>query len=179
MNLWLRFLRVFIQSLFSKKMALLDESKLAFRVWPWDCDFNFHMTNSRYSSLMDLGRIYYMSQIGIFRRLIKLRWFPVINACECAFIRPIAPFRKVNMISRIIYWDEKYFYMEQRFESGGHLCALCLVRGLFIHQGEKIHSQKVMELTGNVPPKPDQLKMVQHWQQLIAEKRKAYSERHR
>jgi len=178
MNLWLRFFRVLIQALFSKKIALLDESCLSFRVMPWDCDFNFHLTNSRYSSFMDLGRVYYMSQVGIFKKLLKRKWFPVIHSAEYAFIRPVAPFRKINMITRIIYWDDKYFYMEQRFECRGQLCALCLVRGLFIHDKEKIQSQRVLALTGAMPEKPDKLAMVEHWQHLIAEKRKAYAQRH-
>ena len=59
-------------------------------------------------------------------------------------------------------WDEKYAYVEQRFESGGMLCAHAFVKGLFLDQGEKMTSLAVAaELghTGAPPPMPVELRI--------------------
>ena len=39
--------------------------KLNFRVMPTDCDLNMHMTNARYFSFMDLGRVDVMLKTAI------------------------------------------------------------------------------------------------------------------
>jgi acyl-CoA thioesterase FadM len=53
----IRFLVVFISSLLRSLIGLLESSMLRFWVFPTDLDINLHMTNARYLSFMDLGRI--------------------------------------------------------------------------------------------------------------------------
>jgi hypothetical protein len=38
------------------RLGVLDECRVALRVWPNDLDSNLHMNNSRYLLAMDLGR---------------------------------------------------------------------------------------------------------------------------
>ena len=52
--------------------------------------------------------------------------------------------------------------MEQRFESGGALCAHAFVKGLFLDKGGRVSSPAVaaeLGYTGAPPPMPEELRI--------------------
>jgi acyl-CoA thioesterase FadM len=53
---------VLIATLRRGPLDLLGESVVRFRVWPGDLDFNLHMNNGRYLTLMGLGRLDLMAR---------------------------------------------------------------------------------------------------------------------
>jgi acyl-CoA thioesterase FadM len=173
MNLYLRlFLLLFrLAGLASK--PLLDESRASFRVLPNDCDFNVHMNNGRYLTFMDLGRLHLMRQTRILGHIVRNRWRPVLAGAEINFLRPIAPFQKFDLATRIVTWDEKYFYLEQRFESRGALCAHGFVKGLFLGRGRKIANSEITAAIGwqgAAPPLPEALRI---WSELGSVKKQS------
>jgi acyl-CoA thioesterase FadM len=144
------------------RKGLFEESRVAFRVLPNDCDINFHMNNGRYLSFMDLGRVHLAAQFGLLRVILRKRWGAALGAAEINFIRPLAPFQKFDLVTRLVTWDEKYAYVEQRFESGGALCAHAYVKGLFLHRGGRVSSPAVaaeLGYTGAPPPMPEELRI--------------------
>ena len=162
MNLYLRLLQVLWEVWRLPRKGLFDESRVGFRVLPTDCDFNFHMNNGRYLAFMDLGRLHMTAQIGLLPIIARRRWMPVLAAAEINFIRQLAPFQKFDLVTRVVTWDEKYAYMEQRFESRGNLCAHAFVKGLFLQQGRRLaHSAVVAELgyAGEPPAMPEELRI--------------------
>src|SRR5262245_54315414 len=162
MNLYLRLLYVLWKIWRLSRKGLFDESRVAFLVLPTDCDINFHMNNGRYLAFMDLGRLHMLAQVGLLRIMVRKRWMPVLAAAEIQFIRQLAPFQKFDLVSRVVTWDEKYAYMEQRFESNGTLCAHAFAKGLFLDKGGRIaNSAVVAELgyRGEPPPMPEELKI--------------------
>jgi len=61
-----------------------------------------------------------------------------------------------------VTWDKKYGYVEQRFESGGVLCAHAYVKGLFLERGRRVSGPAVaaeLGYTGAPPPMPEELKL--------------------
>ena len=172
MNLYLRLLKFLLMLPFMRRRALLDAGRIAFRVWPNDCDINLHLNNGRYLTFMDLGRMHLLAQIGLLRELPRRRWAPVLSAVEISFIRPIQPFQKFDLVTRLLSWDEKYFYMEQRFEAGGRLCAVALVKGLFLHRRERVESRAILAaLHLDDMPAPAMPETVRHWNDLAALKK--------
>ena len=162
MNLYLRLLFVLWKIWRLPRKGVLDESRVAFHVLPTDCDINFHMNNGRYLSFMDLGRVHMTAQIGLLAIIAKRRWMPVLAAAEINFIRQLAPFQKFDLVTRLVTWDDKYAYMEQRFESGGTLCAHAFVKGLFLDKGRRVNNSAVVaELgyTGEPPLCPEELRI--------------------
>ncbi len=170
MNLYFRLLRVLLRLIFTARRPLLTPARLRLRVWPSDCDLNFHMNNGRYLTLMDLGRIDLLGRAGLLPRLMRRRWMPVLGAAEISFIRPLNPFQRFDLVTRIIGWDEKYFYIEQRFESGSHLYAVAHVRGLFVSERRPVSMPNVVALadTSAVPDLPP---LMRDWNALLAHKR--------
>jgi acyl-CoA thioesterase FadM len=162
MNLYLRLLILLFRLIGLPRKGPLEESRVAFRVLPNDCDVNFHMNNGRYLSFMDLGRMHFVAQIGLLRVILRRRWGAALGAAEINFIRPLAPFQKFDLVTRLVTWDEKYGYVEQRFESGGVLCAHAYVKGLFLERGRRVSGPAVaaeLGYTGAPPPMPEELKL--------------------
>ncbi len=175
MNLYLRLLIVLIKTLFVRRRGLLESSRLRFRVWPHDCDLNFHLNNGRYLTFMDLGRIHLLGQIGLLAPLLRARWMPVLGAAEINFIRPLRPLRRFDLSTRLVTWDEKYFYIEQRFEADGRLCAIALVKGLFMSGRYRVDSEAVLKMLNLDMAAPEMPEVVRHWNDLSTLKKKHYS----
>ena len=103
MNLYFRLLLILLRSRFANRIGLLEESSLEHRVWPLDCDINFHLTNANYFALCDLSRIYYMGQIGVLFELISRKWLPVAQAQEISYFRGINPLQRFEVLTKFVY----------------------------------------------------------------------------
>ena len=166
MNLYLRLIVLLFQLIGLPRKGVFDESRVGFRVLPTDCDINFHMNNGRYLSFMDLGRVHMVTQIGLMGVILRRRWMPVLAAAEINFIRQLAPFQKFELVTRLVTWDDRYAYMEQRFESNGVLCAHAYVKGLFLDKGKRVSNAAVVAELGYTdapPPFPEDLRL---WDEL-------------
>lgn len=171
MNLYLRLLWLLLRLPFVRRAGLLAPSRLTLRVWPTDCDLNFHMNNGRYLTFMDLGRVHLLAQMGLLAVVLARRWMPVLSAAEINYIRPLAPFQKFTLVTRLLTWDEKYFYIEQRFESRGQLAAVGMVKGLFLHRRRRVAPAEVLRALALEVEAPAMPAMVRHWNDLTALKK--------
>jgi acyl-CoA thioesterase FadM len=170
-NLYLRLLKLLLRLPFVRHRGLLEPGRVSFRVWPNDCDINLHLNNGRYLTFMDLGRIHLIAQVGLLGGLLRRRWAPVLSAAEISFIRPIQPLRKFDLVTRLLTWDEKYFYIEQRFIVAGRLHAVGMVKGLFLRGRERVESRAVLEALGLDRAAPDLPAVVRHWNDLATLKK--------
>lgn len=153
------------------RLTITDEVSLPFRAWPLDCDVNLHLTNGRYFSLMDPVRIYHLGRTGLLRELLRRRWQPVLNAVEITFIRPLAPLQRFSISLRVLGWDEKYLYLEHRFESPGTLHAVSLGRAAFVGRDGVVAPSVVAALAGGPQQSPPLPEAIRAWQRLLEDKR--------
>ena len=171
MNLYFRLIMIFFMSLFARRKKILEGGHSYYRVWPFDCDINLHLTNARYFSLCDLSRIAYMGQVGILFKMIKRNWLPVVQAQEISYLKPINPFQRFEISTRFTYWDEKYWYIEHKFLREDRLCAVLQVRGVFVHGKRIVPISEVLELVGEDIVSPDQTEAVVQWRKLLESKK--------
>jgi acyl-CoA thioesterase FadM len=164
MNLWFRFVFVLITSLFRRALGPLDESIHAFRVWPHDLDVNGHMNNGRYLTIMDLGRVDLILRTGLGRMAWKHGWSPLVGSATIRFRRSLDPFQRYQLKSRILCWDEKWFFIEQRFERRGELIAAGLVKGLLRGRNGNIPTAEVLRSVGAEMVSPEMPEAVRLWQ---------------
>ncbi|SJN56058.1 hypothetical protein VR7878_01576 [Vibrio ruber DSM 16370] len=169
MNLYFRFIWLLVWRMrFCRRLGLLDKSRLEFRAWPTDCDINLHLTNARYPALMDLGRTYLLAEMRLLKPFLKRGWLPVVNASEFTFIRAIKPLQKFSIESRILGWDDKYFYLEQRFISESGLHAIANIRALFVCKGHKVETTELLRATDfELHHTPELPQDIQNWKSLL------------
>jgi acyl-CoA thioesterase FadM len=136
-------------------MATLETSVLHFHVLPNDLDLNQHMNNGRYLSIMDLGRIDLMTRIGLFTLARKNKWLPVVGTVHMRYRRPLKLFQPFELQTRIVYWDEKWVFIEQVMISRGKVCALGTVQGLIRARDGNVPTSYLMEQLGLDQARPD------------------------
>jgi acyl-CoA thioesterase FadM len=148
MKLFFRLIGVTIKAARRPRLELFDESVVRFRVWPSDLDFNRHMNNGRYLTIMDLGRIDAILRAGLFGTLHREGWRPVVAAQTIDFRRPLRLFRRFSLHTRLICWDEKFFYIEQVFVSQGRVMATALVKAAVLAKGRSLKTRDLLEAAG-------------------------------
>ncbi len=132
MNLIFRMIRVLLWARRRARVKPLDETTLTFRVWPGDLDLLMHMNNGRYLTLMDLGRADAMLRNGVYDRLKKLGWYPVVASETIRFRESLGFFSRFELRTRLLGWDEKSFYLRQLFVLRGRVVAIGVVRVRFL-----------------------------------------------
>lgn len=168
MNLIFRLLRVFLTALFKQRIGLLDSSEVSFRVLPTDLDLNLHMTNARYLSIMDLGRTDLLIRTGMLGMVKRERWLPVVGSIDIRFRHSLQPFQRFTLKSRLLCWDEKWLYMEQRIESDKAVHSIATLRGLFRGRGRSVPSRVLlngMGYQGESPPFPTEARCLLAWEE--------------
>lgn len=143
MNLYFRLIWLILTHYFKKQpnKSLTEKGELHFKVWPFDLDINGHMNNARYLALMDLGRLDLILQSGMLKKTMDKKWLPVLGASTIRYRIPLLPFQKFKLTTEVKYWDEGWFYMEQRFildggKKDGAVAAISLVKGSFFDGGD-------------------------------------------
>lgn len=148
-NLFFRLILITLKSLLSPiSRDPHFKSRLSFRVMPTDCDPNLHMTNARYLSFMDLGRVDMLFRTNLREAFWKKRWGPMIGSSFIRYRRGLPPFTRFELITDLIDHDEKWVYMEQRIEVKGELYAVAYFKGLFRNRNGNVTPQEVMEQLG-------------------------------
>jgi YbgC/YbaW family acyl-CoA thioester hydrolase len=155
-NLLFRLLKTLLfWIVFPARRGILDESIVRFRVWPNDLDTNLHMNNGRYLTLMDLGRLDLLLRNGAIRHVMAQKWYPVLASCHIRFRRPLNLFQRFEIRTRIVTWDEKWIYLEQRMLRNGDMALHAYLKGVFVARGGgSVPVTRLLELMGvrQAPP---------------------------
>jgi YbgC/YbaW family acyl-CoA thioester hydrolase len=149
-NLLFRLLKtLFLWMVFPRRLGILGESVVRYRVWPNDLDTNLHVNNGRYLTLMDLGRLDLLLRNGAVRHVLARKWYPVLASCHIRFRRPLNLFQRFEIRTRIVTWDEKWIYMEQRMLRNGGLVVHAYLKGVFVARaGGSVPITRLLELMG-------------------------------
>lgn len=164
MNLWFRTLLVILFARARSTVDVTEEFRLPLRVWPTDLDLSVHMNNGRYLSIADLGRWDMLVRIKFVTKMRKLGWHPVVGASKTWHRRSLLPFQKFELTTQILFWDEKWIYIEHRYEGvgkhAGTLYARVVIKSLFLHGRDKVPIADLIAAFGHVgasPPKDEAL----------------------
>lgn len=144
MNLYIRLLKTLILVWFFRPGlgSVLDVSRLTFRVWPNDLDLNGHMNNGRYLTVADLGRLDLILRTKLWRLVRRHKGVPILAAAQIRYRLPLRPFERFALESRVVCWDERFVYLEQRFihlkgPTQGAVAAIALLKGGFYDKSRK------------------------------------------
>lgn len=110
-TLWHRF---FVGSK-GPRLGFSDVSRSTFRVWPTDVDILRHMNNGKYLSIMDVARFDLIQCNGVLALFEREAWYPVVVGQTISYRKSLNPWKKFEIESKILGFDDQAVYMEQRF----------------------------------------------------------------
>lgn len=133
LDVWyfLRGAQVFFQAWFQPRIwDILAEQSVDGMVLPHDLDYMGHMNNSRYLRECDFARFHHYMRNGLFMASRKLGAKMVVGASTIRYRRSLAFREPFEIRTRVVGWDEKSFYLQQRFVSkrDGFISAVMLCR---------------------------------------------------
>lgn len=140
MNLWFRLIWMLLKRPWRKPVDPFSTTVVHMRVWPLDLDLNRHVTNGRYFTLADIGRMDYVLKTGAFRIALRRKAVPIVGDAWGKFRRELKLFETFEIHTRMLGWDEKWSFLEHRFIKDGRVAGVVLMRGVF------------RSSTGTVPP---------------------------
>lgn len=166
MNLYFRLLLVILQGIFGPKDPdMIAPACVRLRVYPNDLDSNGHMNNGRYLTVMDLGRLHLLMRTGLLRMVMRQKLAPTLAAVQMRYRMQLLPFQPFDLETRVVCWDKKWVYMEQRFlyiagPKSGAVAAIGLVKGGFYDRATKttMPTSSILAAIGRSdqsPPFPD------------------------
>jgi acyl-CoA thioesterase FadM len=151
-------------------LGVLDEDRLRMRVWPNDIDLNMHLNNARYLSIMDYGRAHLLARTKLLQHMLHARWQPLVGAAWVTYRRSLALFALFELTSRLVCWDDRWFYMEQTFTSSKGLAAVGWVKGMLRDPRGTVDPQLVLERVAPGVVSPPMPESIAAWNELTREK---------
>ncbi|WP_111735296.1 acyl-CoA thioesterase [Roseovarius amoyensis] len=125
---------------------------------PWDLDIWMELNNGRTLTLYDLGRLPLIWRTGLWRGLRRRGWGLTMAGASVRYRRRIRMFETVEMRSRTLCWDDRFFYIEQSMwkrkgDCAGHVLYRSAVTGPdgIVNPGELT---TVLGLPAESPPIP-------------------------
>lgn len=158
MNLIFRLILVILRARRAPRLGPLDESVIHSRVLPTDLDLNLHLNNGRYLTLMDLGRVDLLFRMGVVGELRRRRWNPVVASLTVRYRRALGLGQRYSIHTRLLCWDDRWFYLEQRFVRGGEEMAKAIVKAAFTGPEGRVLPQELVDASPwslRSPPMPE------------------------
>ncbi|XP_056378856.1 protein THEM6 [Hyla sarda] len=160
------FIRAFLSVLSARLQPvvkdLLKEHSFSGVVLPHDLDFLLHMNNSRYLREADFARLSYFTRSGLFGAIHSIGSGMVMAASTIRYRRSLRLLETFEIRTRLLCWDEKAFYVEQRFVTpkDGFVCAILLSRQHITGNSPDKVVQTMCKRKVESPEFPDE---VMHW----------------
>jgi YbgC/YbaW family acyl-CoA thioester hydrolase len=133
--MWFRTLLVQLTWRLRGRVGVHDVARTPMRVLPTDIDLLRHVNNGLYLSLMDIGRWDLLLRAGIWQRMRAAGVYPVVASSTMTYRKSLRLGQRYVLESRIVGYDDRSVFVEQRFVVRGEVVARGIVRGRFLRRG--------------------------------------------
>jgi acyl-CoA thioesterase FadM len=151
-------------------LDVLGEDRVRMRVLPNDIDLNFHLNNARYLSLMDYARTHLLARTKLLEHILRSRWTPLVGAAWVTYRRSLPLFARFEIASRMVCWDDRWFYIEQTFTGSKGLAAVGWVKGILRDAQGTVDPQAVIDSIAPGVVSPPMPESIESWNNLTREK---------
>lgn len=164
MSLIFRLIFELLRSRAAGRTAVGIEIVARFRVLPTDLDFNGHMTNNRYHTVMDYAAIGLLGAHGILTAMVRKRWRPIVGCSLISHRKSLRIFDRYIVRSKVIYCDELWSYLSHIVEHDGQVIAAANRKYALLGRSGFIPSQKIFaEIGEDVNNMPTAFESVRSW----------------
>lgn len=132
MHMLLRTIFVILRARHRPRLRLDEVGRLQLRVYPTDTDIALHLNNGVYFSMMDLGRYDLLVRAGVWAQLRKRGWYPVSVSETITFRRSLTTWQRFSVETRLLGYDERASFVEQRVVVRGEVYASAIVKARFL-----------------------------------------------
>ncbi|MBT3790838.1 MAG: thioesterase family protein [Alphaproteobacteria bacterium] len=164
MSLLGRLLLNLIAAIWRPAVGMMERTSIPIRIWPHDLDLNLHANNGRILTISDVGRLDMAFRAGLMVKCIKRGWKPVVASTTVRYRKSLMPFRRYDLQSRVLTWDEKWVYFEHRFVRKGEVAVVIYVRGGFVGRNGVVPPAKINDLMGLNLEAPEHPEWLRQWQ---------------
>ncbi|AWB85678.1 acyl-CoA thioesterase [Mycetocola zhujimingii] len=127
-----------------------DVFSTSYRVLPTDIDYLGHLNNGRYLSIADLGRFDMLIRSGLWAEMQRLGWYPVVQSLTISYRKSLLPWKKFDVETRFMGFDDRAVYVEQRFVYEGEIYARLHMKGRFLKRaGGHVSVEEIRQLAGD------------------------------
>jgi acyl-CoA thioesterase FadM len=145
---------VLARSLPQRRISIFDEVRLPMWVWPTDIDLYFHLNNGAYLTMMDIGRYQLALRTGLFSVMWRRKTWPLLGGSIVRYRRDLKVFQRVCLTTRLVGWEGKWFFVEQRFERDDVVHAAAVHKVVMRKAGQSLPFAEIAEELGVSPTSP-------------------------
>ena len=145
-----RLLKMVLGNLFRKQEVFDIDKEYHFHFRPGfgDIDVYPEVNNGRHFVFCDLARYDIAFRIGLFKYVRKNKYAFVIGGSTMRYRKRLAPFRKATVRSKIVGFDEKFYYFQQTIEHKGEVKSSALIRAGIRFKGGSAPPGEIMRDLG-------------------------------
>jgi acyl-CoA thioesterase FadM len=121
------------------------------------------LNNGRTLTLYDLGRVPFGARTGLHRAVDANGWGLTVAGVSVRYRRRLVAFERLEMRTRCIGWDSRFFYLEQSLWRGGDCANHMLLRSAATSKAGIVEPAKVVQAMGFDPVSPPLPDWVQAW----------------
>ena len=127
-------------------LQLYETCVIPMRVSLLDTDLFREMNNGRHLTLYDIGRLVFAVRTGLWREVRKRGWAFVVAGSSVRFRKRLHPWQRYEQRTRVLGYDDKWFYFEQSHWKEGECCSSALIRAAVVAKGKLVSVAQVLQV---------------------------------
>ncbi|GAB3615763.1 thioesterase family protein [Okibacterium endophyticum] len=129
-----------------------DVGRIRLTTLPTDLDLMMHMNNGVYLSIFDLGRFDLLIRSGLWDIFTERGWYPVVRNETISFRKSLKLWQRFTVESRVIGFDDRSVFIEQRIVVKGEIYTKAHIRGRFLKKsGGSVSIDELIDAVGGMP----------------------------
>jgi acyl-CoA thioesterase FadM len=162
MLFWMRLFKAKLFAGLGSKVSPLQSVALRFRVG-WSETLLGVTINSRYLDYMEVGRVAWMENLGLFKLARTEKWLPLVASQTITYKRPLRRWQAAVLDTRLVCWDERWLYCEHVFKRGDKVMASAVSRACVRSKEGLVPPSTVLTKLGHSLPSPDMPSGIAQW----------------
>lgn len=130
------------------QLSVTDTCVTPMRVSLLDIDIFAEMNNGRFLTLMDIGRFEFSVRTGLWEHVRRNNWGFVVAGSSVRYRKRLHAFQRFEMHSKVVGFDERWFYFQQTMQRGDTWHCSALLRTAVVKKGKLVPTARVLEAMG-------------------------------
>ncbi|WP_370229349.1 acyl-CoA thioesterase [Cognatishimia sp.] len=161
---WIRLISQYRSASRMSKIAWHDTHISHTRCWPWDLDPWNELNNGRALTFFDLGRVGWTARMDVADVMREHQWGMAVAGSTVRYRRRVKLFNRLEMRTRIVGWDDKFFYYEQStWKRDGECAYHAVIRAALTSRAGLVPPAKLVNALDRGIVQPEMPKWIQQW----------------